>query len=100
MIKHSAILQAFREDEYMKYKAILENSPAAGLKGKCHRSPMTNNSTKTPSRLKESLATNRTSLFKNQNTSSAINITRYDRPTKLFNSHRISKLSNETIPGN
>ena len=84
----------------MKYKAILESSPAAGLKIASHRNSAINNSPNTPSRWKESSVTNRTSLFKNPNASSAINITRYNRPTTLANSNRISNLSNETIQGN
>ena len=84
----------------MKYKAILENSPAAGLKITSLRNKAINDSTNTPSRWKESSVTNRTSLFKNPNVSSAINITRYNRPTTLANSNRISNLSNETIQGN
>ena len=84
----------------MKYKAILENSPAAGLKITSHRNPAINNGTNTPSRWKESSATKRTSLFQNPNASSAINITRYNRPTTLANSNRISNLSNDTIQGN
>ena len=84
----------------MKYKAILESSPAAGLKITSHRNPAINNSPDTPSRWKESSVTNRTSLFKNLNVSSAINITRYNRPTTLENSNRISNSSNKTIQGN
>jgi len=97
--KRSAILATYRKDEFMKYKAILESSPAAGLKIASHRNSAINNSPNTPSRWKESSVTNRTSLFKNPNASSAINITRYNRPTTLANSNRISNLSNETIQG-
>ena len=97
-MKRSAIINAYREEELIKYRAILESSPAAGLKANWNRSPMTNNSTRTPIR-KDLSVCNRTSLFKSPSASSAINVTRYSRHATIVNTQRISNNSTQNIPG-
>jgi hypothetical protein len=78
-IKRSAFFEAFRQDDYQKYRAILENSPGIGFQVGAGRSRFTNTNI-TMARIhpiKQS-AGGRTSLFGTPNTSPAISKTRYD----------------------
>ena len=100
-IKRSAFDEAFRQDEYRKYKAILENSPGTGLTGGMVRSHF--GSTKPGTRqyrLKEPSVGDRSSLFETPLISPAISKTKYNRQFTTTYAQRISNQSTAIIPGN
>jgi len=99
VIKRNAFFEASRQDEYMKYKAILENSPGTGLVRGAFRSRLgISKKSVIQSPWNDSGACNRTSLFESPITSSAVNRTRFNRQITAGHMQRISKQSASSIP--
>ena len=99
-IKRNAVLEAFRQDDYRKYRAILENSPGTGLIGGAYRNRSAASKRATlHSPWNVSRFNNRTSLFQSTVPSPAISRTTYNFQATKDNRERISNQRSTNIPG-
>ena len=101
-LKRNAFIEASRREDYMKYKAILENSPGTGLiKGAFRGSRLgLSNKSVIQNPWNDANAGNRTSLFESPITSSAVSRTRFNRQITAEHTQKISNQIAPRIPGN